>query len=77
MIFLEYTLDGLIIIQYNSYYRTVKMEEKTTNIKNDIELLRENYLEMDETGKEKLKEVSEKLLEIYNTVNDGGIENED
>jgi len=46
------------------------MEEKTTDVKNDIELLRENYLEMNETGKEKLKEISEKVLDIWNTVNE-------
>jgi hypothetical protein len=33
--------------------------------------LSKNYLEMDETGKEKLKEVSEKILDIWITVNSG------
>jgi len=31
--------------------------------------LSQNYLEMDETGKEKLKKVSEKILDIWNVVN--------
>jgi len=34
-----------------------------------IDELAQNYEEMDETGKEKLKEVSEKILDIWNTVN--------
>ena len=34
------------------------------------ELLSQNYLEMDEEGKEKLKEVSVKILEIHKTVNE-------
>ncbi|MDR2596946.1 MAG: hypothetical protein LBC76_06455 [Treponema sp.] len=34
----------------------------------EIDELVRNYKEMDETGKEKLKEVSEKILEIWNTV---------
>jgi len=32
---------------------------------NDFEHLRQNYLEMDESGREKLEEVSEKILEIH------------
>jgi len=36
--------------------------------KKKINELVRNYEEMDETGKEKLKEVSEKILEIWNTV---------
>jgi hypothetical protein len=35
----------------------------------EIDELTRNYEEMDETGKEKLKEVSEKILDIWNTVN--------
>lgn len=31
--------------------------------------LTQNYQEMDETGQEKLLEVSEKILEIWETVN--------
>ena len=31
--------------------------------------LTQNYEEMDETGKEKLKEISEKILDIWNIVN--------
>jgi len=41
----------------------VDMEDK------EIDELTRNYEEMDETGKEKLKEVSEKILDIWNTVN--------
>jgi len=32
--------------------------------------LSQNYLEMDETGKEKLKKVSDKILDIWNVVNE-------
>jgi bisphosphoglycerate-dependent phosphoglycerate mutase len=39
-----------------------------TEDKKEIDELVRNYEEMDETGKEKLKEVSEKILEIWNTV---------
>jgi len=39
--------------------------------KKEIDELKRNYEEMDETGKEKLKEVSEKVLDIWNTVNKG------
>jgi len=35
----------------------------------EIDELVRNYEEMDETEKEKLKEVSEKILDIWNTVN--------
>jgi len=35
-----------------------------------IDQLSQNYQEMDETGKEKLKEISEKILDIWNVVND-------
>jgi len=35
----------------------------------EIDELVRNYEEMDETGREKLKEVSEKILDIWNTVN--------
>jgi len=42
-----------------------------TNDKKEIDELKQNYEEMDETGKEKLKEVSEKILDIWNTVNKG------
>jgi len=40
-----------------------------TEDKKEIDELTRNYEEMDETGKEKLKEVSEKILDIWNTVN--------
>jgi hypothetical protein len=40
-----------------------------TNDKKEIDELVQNYEEMDETGKEKLKEVSEKILDIWKTVN--------
>lgn len=39
-----------------------KMDEDTTD---DIDLLRQNYLEMDEAGKKKMKKVYEKILEIH------------
>ena len=35
----------------------------------DDDQLSQNYLKMNETGKEKLKEVSEKILDIWNVVN--------
>jgi len=37
----------------------------TDETKNDIDLLRHNYLEMNETGKKKMKKVYEKILEIH------------
>ena len=37
---------------------------------NKDDQLSRNYKDMNETGKEKLKEVSESLLKIWNTVND-------
>jgi hypothetical protein len=43
--------------------------EQMTGFK-DADLLRHNYREMDETGKNKLKEVSELIFNIWNTVND-------
>jgi hypothetical protein len=36
----------------------------------DVDLLSQNYINMNETGKEKLKKVSKQLLGIWNTVND-------
>ena len=44
--------------------------EKNPHIKNDADQLRQNYLEMDEAGREKLKGVSKKLIEIHNMVNE-------
>ena len=38
--------------------------------RNNIDQLSQNYTEMNETGKEKLKEVSEKILDIWNVVNE-------
>jgi hypothetical protein len=35
----------------------------------EIDALCKNYEEMNETGKRKLKEVAEKILDIWNTVN--------
>jgi len=35
------------------------------NTRDDIDLLRHNYLEMNETGKKKMKKVYEKILEIH------------
>ena len=46
------------------------MKENPTSKKDDIDLLRNNYLEMDETGRAKLKEVSKKLSEIRKITSD-------
>ena len=46
------------------------MENQDTDKKDDIDQIRQNYMEMDETGKEKLKEVSKQVLNIWNTVNE-------
>jgi hypothetical protein len=40
------------------------------NEENNVDLLSQNYKEMNETGKEKLKEVSDLILDIWNTVNE-------
>ena len=49
------------------------MEDNTGNRKPasaaGIDALCKNYEEMDETGKMKLQEISEKILDIWNTVN--------
>jgi len=37
--------------------------------KENDDQLSQNYQKMNETGKEKLKEVSEKILDIWNVVN--------
>jgi len=42
-----------------------------TEDKKEIYEIIRNYEEMDETGKEKLKKVSEKIFDIWNTVNKG------
>ena len=44
-----------------------------TEDKKEIGELVRNYEKMNETGKEKLKEVSEKILDVWNTVNKGEI----
>jgi len=46
--------------------RQIKMD---TEDKKEIGELVRNYEKMNETGKEKLKEVSEKILDVWNTVN--------
>ena len=38
---------------------------------NGIACLSRNYLEMNETGKEKLKQAADKLLTIWNKANEG------
>jgi len=43
---------------------------KASDIENNVDQLRQNYLEMNEVGKEKLKKISKKILEIYTTVNE-------
>jgi hypothetical protein len=40
-----------------------------TEKKDIFDQLRQNYNEMNEIGKEKLKEVSDKILEIWDAVN--------
>jgi len=47
-----------------------KQKPKTPSSSAKIGALCKNYEEMNETGKKKLKEVSEKILEIWNTVNE-------
>jgi len=42
----------------------------TEKAPDDASLLARIYLDMDEAGREKLKEVSEKILDIWATVND-------
>ena len=39
---------------------------------NDVGLLTQIYLNMDEAGREKLMQVSEKILDIWATVNENG-----
>ena len=46
------------------------METQVTDRKKDVAQLLQNYLEMDEAGKEKLKKVSKQVLNIWNTVNE-------
>jgi hypothetical protein len=45
----------------------------TCNEEDNVDLLSQNYNEMNETGKEKLKEVSDLILDIWNTVNEDKI----
>lgn len=47
---------------------TLETKMNKTQEKDILDLICKNYLEMDETGKEKLKEISKKLLEIRQTV---------
>jgi len=47
------------------------MTHETENKKQkDDDQLSQNYFKMNETGKEKLKEISEKILDIWNVVNE-------
>jgi hypothetical protein len=62
-------LDSLIIIQLLYIYMTPGKNTSAEN-ENDIDLLSQNYKEMNETGKEKLKQVAGQILEIYRTVNE-------
>jgi hypothetical protein len=50
----------------------MRQEKKyiTPKKKRDADQLSQNYEKMNETGKEKLKEVSEKMLDIWNVVMD-------
>jgi predicted RNase H-like nuclease (RuvC/YqgF family) len=43
----------------------------TVNLDQNIDQLRQIYGEMDETGKEKLREVSKQIKNIWNVVNEG------
>jgi hypothetical protein len=65
------SLDCLINIQYKYIMGLLKMKDITIDEKDDSDLLGQNYQEMIEMGKEKLLEVSEKLLSVFNTVNEG------
>jgi hypothetical protein len=49
----------------------LEMENVITDEKDYSDFLSQNYKEMVEMGKEKLLEVSEKLLDIHTTVNEG------
>ena len=40
------------------------------SLTSNVDILRQNYREMSETGIEKLKQVSEQILSIYNIVNE-------
>ena len=44
------------------------MEKKNTEPKENPDLLTQNYKDMDETGREKLKEVSDQFLKVHNIV---------
>ena len=44
------------------------MENKNTEPKENLDLLTQNYKDMDETGREKLKEVSDEFLKIQKIV---------
>jgi hypothetical protein len=46
------------------------MRDEIIEEKRDNDQLSQNYQKMNETGKEKLKEVSEKILDIWNVVNE-------
>jgi hypothetical protein len=41
-----------------------------TGLTSNVDILSQNYHEMSEIGKEKLKQVSERILSIYNLVNE-------
>jgi hypothetical protein len=47
----------------------------TVNSDQNIDLLSQIYKEMDETGKEKLKEVSKQIKIIWDIVNEGAGDN--
>jgi hypothetical protein len=49
---------------------TLSVKKVPPENKKDAGILRQNYKEMDETGKEKLKQVASQILEIYKTVNE-------
>ena len=76
----EKYLDCLIIVQYKYIYKTIKRgcntkgntEDKKPASPAQIAALCKNYEKMNETGKRKLHEVSEKILDIWNAVNKEG-----
>ena len=75
----EKYLDCIIIVQYKYIYNTKarcntkgNTEDKKPVSPAQIAVLCKNYEEMNETGKRKLQEVSEKILDIWNAVNKEG-----
>jgi len=51
------------------------MEKTEAELKENIAQLKQNYQEMSEEGKEKLAQVSNQVLKIWETVNENKTEN--